>query len=194
MPYPKDTRTLAERLEAYSNRSGGPDACWEWTKNRAPRGYGRLNMNGRVILAHRASWSVANGREPAAGLFICHKCDNPACINPAHLFEGTHGDNMRDMFRKGRMHQVRPYVAGDKSGQAKLTGDIVVACRKLARQGIAVRELARMHGVHRTSMERAVRGETWSTIDHLEAPCRVSDVVGNSAITKRWRARQRREV
>ena len=76
--------------------------CWEWRGKRLPRGYGRLS-NGRrcEVYAHRYAWERVNGPVPE-GLLVLHTCDNPGCVNPAHLFVGTFGDNNRDTVAKGR--------------------------------------------------------------------------------------------
>jgi hypothetical protein len=79
----------------------GDDECWEWQAGKNPRGYGQFSFKGRQKMAHRVIWILTNGPIPA-GFFICHKCDNPSCVNPAHLFPGTPLDNTRDCISKGR--------------------------------------------------------------------------------------------
>ena len=80
----------------------GPDECWEWRGCRNERGYGRFYADGRRNSVHRVVASAALGRPLQDGECACHRCDNPPCVNPAHLFVGTHQDNVHDMMRKGR--------------------------------------------------------------------------------------------
>ena len=85
------------------------DGCWEWqgaTDARPTRrpGYGLVTVNGRRAKAHRVAWELANGREIPPGLLACHRCDNPPCVRPDHLFVGTMSDNIRDSVAKGRFH------------------------------------------------------------------------------------------
>ena len=90
--------------------------CWLWTGSTIKGGYGTIKVNGVVMLAHRVSWILA-GRELPGSLWVLHDCDTPPCVNPDHLFLGTHQDNVDDKVQKGRSH--RP--TGEKNPSAKLT-------------------------------------------------------------------------
>ena len=79
-----------------------PDACWIWQGSKRPQGYGQLSYQGRHTSAHRLAWTLTHGPIPD-GLFVLHRCDNPPCVNPAHLFLGTTDDNMHDAFVKHRI-------------------------------------------------------------------------------------------
>jgi hypothetical protein len=96
-------KTLEERFWSKVDVCG-PDECWEWTAYRLPAGYGTFGRP--TTTTHRIAWQLTNGPIPE-GMFVCHKCDNPPCVNPAHLFVGTQQDNLRDMWSKGRAEATR---------------------------------------------------------------------------------------
>jgi len=96
----KRKRPAIERLLKWTNKTA---SCWLWTGTADRRGYGHLTINGKQYLAHRIMWEETNGPVPI-GVNVLHRCDVSACVNPAHLFLGTQGDNVRDMIHKGRMN------------------------------------------------------------------------------------------
>jgi len=83
-----------------------PDGCHIWKAAKDPQRYGKININGKTIRASRASYTIYNGEIPH-GMVICHRCDNPPCVNPAHLFLGTISDNMKDAVAKGRAKNTK---------------------------------------------------------------------------------------
>lgn len=117
--------SLAERLAFYSMPEPN-SGCWLWLGAEfVGTSYGRMSWRGKSRLTHRLSWLAHRGEIPT-GLFVCHKCDVPACINPDHLFLGTHAENMRDRKNKGR--SFRPQ--GERHNMAKLTSEAALSIRK----------------------------------------------------------------
>lgn len=111
--------TLVQRLLA---RREERDGCWEWTGSRDAKGYGRLNIDNIPVLVHRASWTAFNGPIPEDA-HVLHRCDNPKCFKPEHLFLGDHQMNMADKMQKKR-HRFG-VSRGTDHGCAKLTDDQV---------------------------------------------------------------------
>jgi hypothetical protein len=109
-------KTVEERLW---ERVSKTENCWIWMGNKNNKdGYGRIIVNGKQKYVHRIMWELYNGKIPD-GLYVCHKCDNPPCVNPAHLFLGTPHDNMKDMVMKGRnVAKTHPekLARGDRHG------------------------------------------------------------------------------
>ena len=140
-------------------RRAGPDECWEWSGGMFPKGYGCIRMGRDVVGAHRVSWMLAHGELPS--LCVLHRCDNPACVNPAHLFLGTKADNNADMLAKGR--QVR----GEANRRSKLGRADVVMIRSLAADGCTKAEIGRLFEVDAKTIHAVVTGRTWS---HVRQP------------------------
>lgn len=135
--------------------------CWPWVGGRAhPFGYGLIGLDGRPTTAHRVAWLVTRGPIPR-GLSVLHRCDNPPCCNPAHLFLGTQADNMHDRHAKGR------FARGSAVHSAKLTEDHVRAIRATYSVGIrgrGVRALATRYGVAKNAVRCVLARTTWAHI------------------------------
>lgn len=129
------------------------DGCWLWLGARSKAGYGQIGLGRKVLYAHRLSAEWVHGPIPA-GTEVCHKCDAPACVNPDHLFLGTHADNGADAASKGRMRPPR----GEASPKAKLTAEQVVAIRRDTR---TTRAIGRDYGVSNRHVSAIKRGEAW---------------------------------
>lgn len=133
----------ATRLWARCDRSD-PDGCWEWQSTRYPGGYGRFYGDAGPERAHRAAYRLTFGPIPP-GRLVCHHCDNRACINPHHLFLGTHRENMADMDAKGR----RP--TGANGGvRTALSAEQFAEVKALLAEGHSQRSLAKRFGVSPT--------------------------------------------
>lgn len=149
------------RLWSKVDKSGGPDACWPWTACSIRGGYGRIAMRGRLQLAHRVAVWAATGSPVDPDMEVCHRCDNPSCCNPAHLFVGTHSENIRDSVRKGRFNVGR---MGSGNGRAKLDERSVASIRSERHGGASLSQLARKFGVSKTQISLIVTGAGWSHV------------------------------
>jgi hypothetical protein len=133
------------------------DTCWLWTGHLNAKGYGVIAYKGKSFLAHRLSWILEHG-DIDKGQFACHRCDNPACVNPAHLFLSDQKGNMADMVAKGRS----PKMKGTMNGRAKLTPEKAAKLRaRYAAGGIGLRRLAADFGISLTQTSRVVKGSHW---------------------------------
>lgn len=143
----------------------GTGACWLWTGRVDRQGYGQFRLDsGRVRRAHRAAWLLYVG-PLAPEQCVCHDCpggDNPRCVNPAHLFVGSRGDNNRDAIRKGRLRRPPVNVLrGERNPQARFT-NVEAAAIRARRTGQSAAELAAEYGVGIRTMRRLLRGETYA--------------------------------
>lgn len=125
--------------------SGGPDACWPWTGHRIATGYGQVRVRGKATTASRVALELSEGRPLEADEQACHRCDNPPCCNPAHLFRGSHVENMQDKEKKGR-HGYGG-MPGERHHQAKLTEHDVREIRRRCEAGERHTAIAASYGV-----------------------------------------------
>ena len=140
----------------------GPDDCWVWQAGRDKNGYGRFNYFGDNMPAHRVSYILHKG-EITFGMLVCHTCDNPSCVNPNHLFLGTHHDNVIDMFAKGRQSQ-RDLIRGSAKGTNKLVEDDIYRIRELIEEGYSNQQIADMFNVARATISHVRTRRTWGHI------------------------------
>lgn len=145
--------------------------CWEW-RGYKRCGYGRTIIGSRkdgtrkTITAHRLSYLIWKGEIPE-GFEVCHKCDNPCCINPDHLFLGTRQDNVDDRERKGR----NIVFTGEENARSKLTKKIVKDARwERAYRGTSFQALADRYGVSKKTMQNAIKGVTWKCVSYMPEP------------------------
>lgn len=132
----------------WDNAKPTASGCWEWQRYCAANGYGRLSVSGRVWYAHRFAFFLATGTDPD-NLYVLHSCDNPKCVNPAHLSLGTQVENMRQMFDRGRGRPGRNNV--------KLSDADVAAIRADYARGVLPSALAHRFGINRSHVFRLVR-------------------------------------
>lgn len=146
--------------------------CWEWTAYRGNGGpgknYGKLGIEGRIHFAHRIAWELTYGPIPD-GSRVLHRCDNPPCCNPAHLFLGTLSDNMQDMWDKQRHGPRRPPQLkipsrGESHHLSKLTAASVLTIRQRAAEGIYLQTLADEYGVTKQAIWHVVQRRTWKHV------------------------------
>lgn len=140
---------------------GPPDECWLWTAALNEHGYGVMRPEGQrtgpTAKAHRVSWEIAHGEIPD-GLAVLHRCDNPPCVNPQHLFLGTQADNVTDMHAKGRGN------IGSANGQASLTERDVIEIRNRVARGERQKDLCAEFGITKGTMSHLVSGKTWAHV------------------------------
>jgi hypothetical protein len=153
MPY-KDTHT-PKFWESVDRRSA--DECWPWIRSFSDTGYGNARIFKRPMGSHRAAYILSVGPIPD-GLCVCHRCDNRACCNPAHLFLGTRTENLADMTRKGRRQR------GSMCPGAVLSAADIPVIRSRIASGETLRSIARVFHVSVSSISDINIGKTWKHV------------------------------
>jgi len=136
------------------------DDCWPWTGARYRAGYGRIRRGRVQRVAHREAFEIAFGQIVPRELMVCHRCDNPPCCNPSHLFLGTAADNNGDRKRKGRNKDQR----GELHPMAKVTANDVLEMRRMRASGAMFKDIGARFGVTAQAAYFAVTGKSWSHI------------------------------
>lgn len=146
-------RRLAE------NRDIDPDTgCWNWTRGLTSSGYGKVKVSGRTYMVHRLAAAEYSGFSIDSPLRVLHRCDNPRCFNPKHLFIGTDADNVKDMYAKGRA------CVGSRKSDAILTESDVPVIRERMQSGERVADIARDYGVSKAAIYNIKSGRSWSHV------------------------------
>lgn len=137
--------------------SSDDESCWPWVAGVSKStGYGQFQMNGAARPAHRVAYELTSGEIPD-DLFVCHACDNKLCCNPAHLWLGTHAENMADMVAKGRQ------LCGEKNPNARLSRSDVCDIRDMPAYGFTQQQIADMFGVSQSHVSRIILREKWES-------------------------------
>lgn len=147
--------SITKRLAFYS-KPNHATGCIVWTGSTVARGYGNIRIDGTMQRTHRVAYKIYIGDIPD-GMSVLHRCDNPPCINPNHLFVGTTQDNSDDMLSKGR----GVFMRGEQHGCAKLTRKTV---RQIKRGTMGQRKIAAKYGISQTHVGRILRGESWTPL------------------------------
>lgn len=157
---PKTTAHVVALFLSHVEITSNPRQCWNW---RGPffagRGYGQFKHRGSIVRAHRFSYELANG-PLGEGLHVCHHCDNPKCVNPAHLFAGTAKENVADRVAKNRSADQ----SGEKNNHARLAANDVREIRRLTGMGRTYKEVATAFGVARTTVSLIASRKTWAHV------------------------------
>lgn len=155
----KISEPLADRFWRHIRKSEG---CWVWTGAHDQRGYGQMGRDGKTVRSTRVAWELHHGPVPD-GLWVLHRCDNPPCVRPDHLFLGTSRDNHNDMWKKGRGKTAR--IPGELHPSAALSNTQARDLRaRWAAGGVTQTALAREYGTSLRVVNAIVRGRTYRDV------------------------------
>ncbi len=151
-----------ERFWRYVHKLG-PDECWPWLGSKLKNGYGQfVRDSNRHITSSRMAWVLTHGELPHRSVFVCHKCDNPVCCNPGHMFTGTGKDNADDMDSKGRRNPPR----GVRNCRAIIDEQIVLKIRsENLSSGESLTTIGMRYGLDVSHVGKIVRRKLWAHVD-----------------------------
>lgn len=135
--------------------------CLEWDRGKTTAGYGQVRHNGRTQYVHRLSLNIVRGTM-SDDIQACHRCDNPPCFRPSHLFAATNHQNVMDMISKGRAKYGS--LPGERCRLAKLTEIQVIEIRKMSAAGMSGYAIAKIFGVNKASIYSIIHRKTWTHI------------------------------
>ena len=160
------SRPVQDRFWEKVDKSG---ACWLWRGAMYRRGYGVFRLNGKNLRAHKFSFEQQHGPIPA-GMFVCHHCDTPRCVNPEHLFLGTPADNVRDMMAKGRARFTGPTQPRkhERHHFAKLS-ELSVQRLRIVGRALTQERLAALLGMSKQAISAVQRRECWRDLGDRQA-------------------------
>ena len=141
-----------------------PDACWWWMASKNQTGYGLFSFAGKPKLAHRVAWELQNDATIPDGLLACHTCDQPACVNPRHIYIGTHQDNANDVTERDRRNHRR----GEDNGVSKLTNRDVLEIVARFNKGESGRVIAADYDIGSSVVHNVMKGKTWSHLTGIQ--------------------------
>lgn len=156
---PKVPRDPLPRFMQKVAKQPGPDGCWLWTGALSHNGYGFFKMHPKMVKTHRFAYERFIGPIPD-GMLVCHHCDVPRCVNPAHLFVGTHADNHSDREIKGRGRRLH----GETNPRSKITAADVYVIRAACGAGTSQQAVADQFGITQGMVSRIMRGVAWKHV------------------------------
>lgn len=157
-------RRSVSPVQRFWDKVNKTDGCWLWTGSTDSDGYGVLTVNYTTKKAHRISWELHNRAKLGSNVCVLHSCDNPRCVNPEHLFAGTHLDNSNDKVSKRR------HVFGTNCHTTKLKeSDVLDIRHKYSSGNFTMNAIAREYGVSGVNISAIVKGETWKYLGENRA-------------------------
>lgn len=150
------SETIEQRFFKYVKKT---KSCWNWIGSLNHAGYGQFFYNGRPIVSSRYSW-IMHHKEIPKGLFVLHKCDNPKCVNPKHLFLGTQIDNIKDCIKKKRSR----YHKGEEKTLAKITENDVKEIRNIYNNPHSASQLGKLYGISKSNILNIVHRKAWKHV------------------------------